>query len=290
MTLVRWIGALAAVLAAPAAGQDTLTLKPSGDWTLDYAEDSCTLRRTFGGGESPAWLEIMQLAPGVTYRITVSSSGLPMSRRRAPAVRFLPDGAESSYDLAAYGDYGEGFEGVAFYAMILPTTPEDVAQLGVVPTNGAVVASEAGTTGVEVRRAFDPPIVLQTGSLEGPLEAMRACMTDLVAHWDLGSAKGKLLSRPVPRNMARWSSPIRDSFPRGLVQFDGPSRIQARVIVGSDGKPETCRVIEPVVNDDYEQRTCGIILKDGEFEPARDAEGNPVRDIDVLNIVYVMSH
>ena len=289
MTLVRWLGALASVLAAPAVAQGPLVLEPSGDWTLDYAVDSCALRRTFGSGESPAWLEIMQLTPGVSYRITVSSSGLPMSRQRAPAVRFLPDGAESSYDLAAYGDYGEGFEGVAFYAVIMPTTPENVAQLEVVSTNGAVVASEVGTTGIEVRRAFDPTIVLQTGSLTRPLEAIRACMADLVAEWDLGSAEGKLLSRPVPRNMARWSRPIMDFFPRGLVQFNGPSRIQARVIVGPDGKPEKCRVIEPVVNDEYDQRTCGVILEDGEYEPARDAEGNPVRDIDVLSIVYVMS-
>ena len=155
MTLVRWLGALAAVLAAPAAGQDTLSLEPSGSWTLDYAVDSCALRRTFGGGESPAWLEIMQLIPGTTYRITVSSSGLPMSRQRAPAVRFLPDGAESSYDLAAYGDYGEGFEGVAFYAVILPTTPEGVAQLEVVSTNGAAMPTKSLIASPLNARSFD---------------------------------------------------------------------------------------------------------------------------------------
>ena len=299
-TIIPWLGVLAAAFATSAAAQDVLTLEPSGDWTLDYAEDSCALRRTFGGSESPAWLEIRQLAPGVTYRITVSSSGLPMSRRRAPDVRFLPGGAESSYDLAAYGDYGEGFEGVAFYAMIVPSADEDVTEPANVAKdeqrgepefimNEAVIATEASTTAIEVRRAFDPPIVLKMGSLRRPMEAMRACMDDLVAEWDVDADKGTAILPPVPRNTMSWAKPIMDFFPRGLVRFDGPSRVRARVIVGPDGKPEQCRVIEPVVNDEYDRRTCGVILKDGEYEPARDTEGNPVRQIHILDIVYVLS-
>ena len=114
-------------------------------------------------------------------------------------------------------------------------------------------------------------------------------MDDLVAQWDVDVVKGTAISPPVPRNMTRWARPIMDFFPRGLVRFDGPSRIKARVIVGPDGKPERCRVIEPVVNADYDRRTCEVILRDGEYEPARDVEGNPVRDIHVLSIVYVTS-
>jgi hypothetical protein len=305
-TIVRWIGILAATLGTPAAAQDALVLEPSGDWTLDYAEDSCALRRTFGGGESPAWLEIMQLMPGTTYRITVSSSGLPMSRRRAPGVRFLPDGEESTYDLAAYGDYGEGFEGVAFYATILPEAGEGVAEPEFIPkgdgdaqpaaiskgaggAGGVVLAREATATAIEVRRAFDPPVALHFGSLRRPMEAMRACMDDLKAQWDVGVAERQPVSEPVPRNMARWARKIQSFFPRGLVQFNGPSRIRVRIIVGSDGKPEKCRVVEPVVNVEYDRRTCGIVLEEAEYEPARNAAGEPVRCLHMLDIVYVLS-
>ena len=274
--------------AARAAAQDALVLEPSSDWTLDYAEDSCALRRTFGTGESQTWLEIMQLTPGVSYRISVASSGLPMSRRRAPAVRFLPEGAEAVYDLAAYGDYGEGFEGVAFYAAILPSAPEDFAEVQSILPDKALVANQASTTAIEVRRAFDPPIVLRTGSLLRPLEAMHACMEDLVSRWEIAAGGETSDSQPpVPRNMLGWAKPIMNFYPRGLVRFDGPSRILARVIVSPDGKPEKCRVIEPVVNDDYQERTCGVVLSRGEYEPARDLNGNPVRGLHVLSIVYV---
>ncbi len=299
------LGAAMVALAftAPAAAQDALVLEPSSDWSLDYAEDSCALRRTFGRGESQTWLEITQLTPGVTYRITVASSGLPMSRRRAPAVRFLPEDTESVYDLAAYGDYGEGFEGVAFYATIFPSAPEGVAEAQSNPKDQALdssraiskdkalVASQASTTAIEVRRAFDPPIVLRTGSLLRPLEAMHGCMDDLVSQWEITAGEGMSNSQPpVPRNMLSWAKPIMNFYPRGLVQFDGPSRILVRVIVGPDGKPEKCRVIEPVVNDDYQERTCGVVLSRGEYEPARDSNGNPVRGLLVQSIVYAMTH
>ena len=283
LKLVLCAATLAAIPATPAAADE---LEPSSDWSLDYADDSCMLRRMFGEGEDKVWLEIMQLAPSAPARITVAGRDFPRKRRKAvltqpPVLRFLPAGTEERYGLLAFGEYGEGLQGLAIYALLAPPGP--AGQEGK-PYPGHSASSDA----IELRGAFERDVVLKTGDLQRPLEAMRACMDDLAKHWDTATANGIVLSQPpAPRFLDRWARPIMNSFPRGLLRFGGPVYIRARVIVGADGKVEQCRVIEPVVDTGYERRTCGIIQNEGEYEPARNAAGEPVRELYIQHIVYL---
>lgn len=127
----HFVGFLAAVMAlaampvAPAAADE---LEPSGDWSLDYADDSCALRRTFGKGEDRVWLEIMQLAPWYPPRITIAGTDFGKKRKKAaldqtPILRFLPAGTEEQYGLFAFGDYGEELQGLAVYAPLERALP-----------------------------------------------------------------------------------------------------------------------------------------------------------------------
>jgi hypothetical protein len=299
---LSFVVAAAAAALLPVAPASADELAPSGDWSLDYADDSCALRRTFGEGEDQVWLEIRQLAPSTPARITVASTDFPRKRRKAaldqtPVLRFLPAGTEERYSLFAFGEYGEGIQGLALYAPFQsPPRPAEGAGVGVSPAgtpqyfrNGQPFAGHSSSSdAIELRGAFERDVVLQTGDLQRPLEAMRTCMDDLVKQWDVARASPVALSQPpAPRNLVTWAQPIMKSFPRGLLRFGSPAIIRARVIVGPDGKPEQCRIIEPVVDAKYEARTCGIILSDGEYEPARDAAGEPVRELFVQEIVYL---
>lgn len=292
--------AVLAAIPAPAAAADEIAA--SSDWSLDYADDSCALRRSFGAGEDLVWLEIRQLAPWTPARITIAATDFPRKRRkavldRAPVLRFLPTGTEERYSLVAFGEYGEGLKGLAVYALILPPPAEPSAEPGGrwVPQfwrDGQPYAGHSTrSTAIELSGAFERDVVLQTGDLQRPYEAMRACMDDLAKHWDLASARGvELAQQPAPRNLETWAEPIMERFPRELQRFGGPTRIRARVIVGTDGRPEQCRIIEPVVDAAYERRTCGIVLADGEYEPARDTAGEPVRALYVQDIVYLSAN
>lgn len=293
--------ALAVIPAVPAAADE---LEPSSDWSLDYADDNCALRRTFGEGEARVWLEVMQFAPWYPARITIAGTDFSRKQRRAaldhtPVLRFLPAGTEEQYSLFAFGEYGEGLQGLAVYALLETPPPDEAARLeafhlaapliirGGKPYSGHSMNSNA----IELRGAFERDLVLKTGNLQRPLEAMRACMDDLTKRWGVAMADGiALAQRAVPRNLEAWADPIMDRFPRGLQRFGDPVTIRARVIVGPDGKAEQCRVVEPVVDAEYEQRTCGVILSDGEYEPARDVTGQPVRDLFIQNIVYLSAH
>ena len=293
--------ALAAVTATPAHADE---LGPSSDWSLDYADDSCALRRTFGEGEDRVWLEITQLAPWLPSRITISGTDFPKKRRKAaldrtPILRFLPAGTEEQYGLFAFGEYGEGLQGLAVYALLETPPPDDPAALEAYRRAAPLITRDGkpysghskNSNAIELRGAFERDLVLETGDLQRPLEAIRACMDDLAKQWDVAMAKGIALAQPpVPRNLETWADPIMDRFPRGLNRFGDPVVIRTRVIVGADGKAEQCRIVEPVVDGDYEQRTCGVILSDGEYEPARDLTGQPIRELYIQNIVYLSAH
>lgn len=290
--------------AMPVASAAADALAPSSDWSLDYADDSCALRRTFGEGEDRVWLEIMQLAPWYPPRITIAGTDFTKKRKKAaldqtPILRFLPAGTEEQYSLFAFGDYGDGLQGLAVYAPLERPLPAagsvpDGAVMGM-PTylrGGRPFAGHSkNSTAIALLGAFERDLVLETGDLQRPLEAMRDCMDDLAKQWDVAMARGIVVSQPpLPRNLEAWADPIMDRFPRGLRRFADVVTIRARVIVGSDGKAEQCRIVEPVVDAEYEQRTCGVILADGEYEPARDAAGQPVRELYVQNIVYLSEH
>jgi hypothetical protein len=250
------------------------------------------------------WLEITQLAPWLPSRITISGTDFSKRQRKAaldrtPILRFLPAGTEEQYGLFAFGEYGEGLQGLAGYALLETPAPDDPAALELFQRRAPLITRDGrrysghskNSTAIELRGAFERELVLNTGDLQRPLEAMRTCMEDLARQWDVALASGSALSRsPLPRNLETWADPIMDRFPRGLNRFGDPVTVRARVIVGADGKAERCRVIEPVVDPDYEERTCGVILADGEYEPARDAAGTPVRGLYIQNIVYLSAH
>lgn len=277
-----------ALLVGPAAAQDSgpVALAASSEWTLDYAEDSCALRRSFGQGENQAWLEMRQLVPGYRIRITVGSSAFRTRTRHPATVRFLPDGDAATYDLTAYGDYGEDVAGVAFYATLMLSDTPDPPEFR--PDGESIVGNESTARAIEVRHAFNRDLVLHTGDLQAPMKAMRACMEDLMSEWGIAWSSGGAAKfrSPAPRRLQVWARPIMNSFPLGLFRLEGPSIIKVRLIIDANGKPEACRVVEPVVDGAYEKRTCGIIMSDAQYEPALDEAGSAVRTLYVQNIVY----
>lgn len=66
-------------------------MAPSSEWIVDYADDSCALRRAFKVGDEQAILQLRQFAPGENFEVVLLSSTLTRTDK-APRVRFEPDG------------------------------------------------------------------------------------------------------------------------------------------------------------------------------------------------------
>jgi hypothetical protein len=82
--------ALSAAPASAQTGGEALQMAPASDWVMDYAADSCALRRAFEADGQRALLEMRQFGPGETFQVTVGSDTLSRTSRK-PRVRFEPD-------------------------------------------------------------------------------------------------------------------------------------------------------------------------------------------------------
>ena len=279
MGAIKYIahGAALALLALPTAAEaqratEPLVFTPDGAWAADYAEDSCALRRTFAAGDQSAIFELRQFSPSSALRIMVLSSTLTPGRA-SPRVRFLPD--EEDFQpgaLLLLG--GRDLRGFMFYGSLngpLSTTP------GSDWTNAEQEAREREIIGFSVHAMFDREIVLQTGSLLVPMNAMRACLDELLTHWGLDPEQQYNLSQPATLvNAMSWGQAVQESLSAGMVRSGRNEALNIRLMVDADGRPTSCSVQLPTAHQSFDEAACDISMRRARFKPALDAAGNPV--------------
>jgi hypothetical protein len=277
--------ALSAAQAQTAAAQDEpVLLEAVSAWELDYAEDSCALRRSFGAADSTTWLEIRSYSPlEEVHEITVASNGFAL-KRQAPLSYFVPDGQPVRYDAQTYGEY-RGLPAVTFYNKVWL---RDIEAGPVVRFDPDMVFSSSAVADVDRFRrnvsgfrldgAFDVPLVLGTGEMRRPLGALRLCLLDLMASWGIDPDNPTGVTRRL-QNLPgmQWVEGLRARQPQTIVSREVPRNVSFRLIVGSDGHVERCDVTRPKVDKEYENWACGLIRRTARFDPALDAQGEPVR-------------
>src|SRR5688572_12987789 len=115
---LRDLAFVAAVLtsglcSAPARAAEPVPFTPSGAWTADFAEDSCSLERSFTHEQDTLHLRIRQFVPGDRFEITVASETL-VPRRRAADIEFATAVGSSKIDYFQTFGLFEGLKGVVF--------------------------------------------------------------------------------------------------------------------------------------------------------------------------------
>jgi len=83
-------------------------------------------------------------------------------------------------------------------------------------------------------------------------------------------------SKPNPRgNPGAWFDA--DSYPPAAIKADEEGRTVARVLIGTDGRVQSCGIVTPSGSGSLDAATCNILVTRGSFEPARDATGAAIR-------------
>jgi TonB family protein len=275
----------AAVLAAPVAAQapvEPLVMAPSSPWIADYSEDNCALRRTFQAGDDNAVFQLRQYSPGDTYEVSVASETLSRGEGE-PQVRFEPD--EQWYGVTrALPVPGEGLRGIQYSDSLRRNAEKGEPRWAEQDRE----ARERAITGLAVARAFERDIVLRTGTMRAPMEAMRTCMDAMLVRWGLDPAVQRTRSRGVaPIDMASWSRKIQDYFPATMLGESG--RVHLRIVVGADGAPVSCAVRIGQAAPAFERAACSTMMDYARFRPALDAGGAPVASYWTTTIVYSSS-
>ena len=82
--------------ATSAQARDVRRLQPSSKWVVNYADDSCSLGRSFGEGDRKVMLFLEQFVPGDTFNMMLVGKSVDLrSRRTKASVRFGPNEEES---------------------------------------------------------------------------------------------------------------------------------------------------------------------------------------------------
>lgn len=284
---LSWLAVLAAA-SMPVQAKEPLRLAPSSKWHVDYAPDSCRLGRSFGTGDNEVILILDRFQPGpMVFMSLIGKPARVRSNTRQTVIRFGPNEREQERHFdAATLDNGKPVMMVGGSVLVAGSNDaweasqterderEDSSRLTPLPPIDP--ALNASVTSVEIDIPGKPPILLETGAMGKPMEALTGCTSDLLRGWGIDVAAHEKLSRPaVPAsNPGRWMN-ISD-YPLQMLNDGKQGIVHFRLIVDEAGKPKSCHIQKSTRPKAFEDAVCEGIMKRARFEPAFDAAGKPV--------------
>lgn len=284
---LSWLAVLAAA-SMPVQAKNPLRLAPSSQWHVNYAADSCRMGRSFGTGDNEVILVLDRFQPGpMVFMSLMGKLAKVRSDVRKTVVRFGPNEREQrrNFDLVTR-DNGTPVMMIGGSVLVAGSNEaweasqieRDEREDGAAPTPLPFIdpALNASVTSVEIDIPGRGPVLLETGAMGKPMEALTGCTSDLLRGWGIDVAAHEKLSRPaVPAgNPGRWITAsdyplqMRDGRQGGLVHF--------RLIVDETGNPKSCHIQKSTRAKVFEDAVCEGIMKRAKFEPALDAAGKPV--------------
>jgi hypothetical protein len=304
MKRAAFLGSLALLLqSAPVHAADELrVLAPVSDWTLDFADERCSLIREFADGDRKVRLQIDSYGPVLGYRVMISGDLVAGTEFR---VAYSPDTRERDPLQMILGKF-DGENAVSFGPAFLPVLPPaDPKPLAAEQTPGS--PREAVLPGTEFERSVThmtvsfrlrKPFRLDTGSMAAPFAAMHRCVDDLIASWGIDPAQHRARTRPpvlvldeLPEGYKQVTVDLRDDRP-GYTEREHQAIARAlarerawpvtragyvapvRVMVDAAGKSTACVVQIPSASAESRQSLCQQFA--GPYQPALDAEGRPM--------------
>jgi len=296
--------ALASLAAWPAYAE-RVELEPASPWNVNYAENSCELRRVYEHDGKQAFLYLRQYAPGVRFELIAGSSDFGflhtpsrMSRRNSgskqPEVRtmWVPDSEATEIKSPLFLELGDGGRALATFGSLRADKSEEE------PANSSDEeirewvgesrnAREKAITGFQLDGVFDKDLHFKTGSLHGAMEAMRACTDELVGHWGLDAEVQRNLSRHArPVEMKEWAREIQLRYPVNMVRNRRQAALWTFLSISAEGRVTNCRILNEYNDPAFEEATCKGLEENGSFEPALDENGNPVESFYIMTVVY----
>lgn len=299
ISFVAVTAALLVPMTTGAAAKEPLRLTPSSKWNVHYADDSCRLGRSFGTGDQTVILLIERYQPDDSFRM--SFVGKPVDTNWVDGdaqVRFGPAGKmqaipfypatnaaqlpglilRQSFRIAPRSDE----EYAAYKAAVRAGTEERFVWPTVTPEQ------EAAVTFIELRRPVRHPLILETGSMGAPFAALRKCTDELLDHWGIDVAKHATLSRPaIPKSKpSRWLSS--EDYPPAMLAAGKRAIVNFRLNVDATGKTTACHIQDATHEKSFEDVVCKAVMRKASFEPALDAEGNPLASYWINTVMFHM--
>ncbi len=285
--------AMGSKIASAQDSAEPTVLTPASPWSLDYAETQCSLFRSYRNGERKVFVEFRQSGLGHNVKLFVVSQDFERSRE-GPIVSFLPEETGREFGRKSFIETPVG-DGFVVLTSLIPYTAERREairrnQFDAIPddwTDEARNAREAAISGILIERAFEVPLLIEPGDLHAPMQALRACVLDLYASWGIDvSLREAVAERASRKNFADWARKTQEDYPSSMARQGKGAVVTVTVVVGVDGKLTSCHADNVGGEPVFEKVVCDSLMEHATYEPARDADGNRVPDIDSLTVVY----
>lgn len=297
---VSCLVACAAIAPLLIAATEPVRLRPSSQWVVDYADNSCRLIRTFGEGDAKTVLFFESEAPG---RMDMVATGKPLkSDKDEVGVRFLPVGKAFSGRRAKTANGGDP----VVFSSTVSWWPDQLAEKleregakrnanpGVRPPPINLVerdtdklqrqqfAEKASELEIQTRR--NRPVILETGPMGDPIRAFDKCSRDSLKDWGVDPDLEDKIVRPAwaPGGAIKWFST--NDYPREMVWKGKESDVKIRLLVDASGKVTKCTSLSHFDEPEFNRITCAAIMKRAKFEPAELADGTKVPTYTTLRV------
>lgn len=284
-------GALISSGGAPLRAEDEpVVLQPSTNWHLDYGEERCRLVRLFGPEDDQTVFWIEQTGPSASFSWLIAGGivdhlGTKRSLTAAfgdfAPFDFNTSGEPVSRQSLELGKYGDALQGRGYERPKEEMAPTSVPPLLNLDAGARIDHVDFYRKGRSAR--------LNTGQLKAAFDAMNACSANLYEHWGLKAGELDQIAQGArPLNMERVARRIQQHYPLTAERRGENATIELKMLIGVDGKVEKCIFIKKTKAENFDDKACQIMMSDAQFEPASDAQGNPVRDFYSATVHYHM--
>ena len=96
-------------------------------------------------------------------------------------------------------------------------------------------------------------------------------------HWGIDVEKQHHLSRQAIPKSSPGSWMHSEDYPKEMLTYQMDGLVYFRLIIEPTGDVSSCAVQESVMPKQYNDLTCKLIIRRAKFEPALDAEGQPIK-------------
>lgn len=287
----------AGILAVPAAADDgdypndlaasdeAIVLQPVSPWNIDFGENRCRLTRVFGSAEDQHLLFFEQAAPRRDFGVTFAGSQIS----RFGGVRRLSIGMERDVAMERLDRFNHGDVADLGPAIIISNHTISEASLedtpeGVLRSAGIELGKAENVDRIVLQNG-DKVLSFETGNMMPPFQAMNTCTSDLLRDWGLEPDKHTAYYPPQWSNERSVVRRIGRQYPGDALRAGEQGIFRMRVIVETDGTVSDCHLEESTEMDQLESPACREMRR-ARFEPARDAQGNPMRSFYATTISY----
>jgi hypothetical protein len=271
------------VTATVQAAKPPLHLKQTSPWNVDYADDRCRLMRKFGEGDEEVYAVFDRFGPGEQFRLTLAGKIFKTSLEKGKAaVMFGPAEEEQQLNFSS-GSFGE-FPAFLFdsQARLAPLTASEQAAIDKsggeawIDLTPVGPAREAAIRNLTVNKPLRQALILETGSMRKPLEALGKCVDNLMTIWGIDVEKHKSLTQRVKPLTSPGKWVVSQDYPAKMLSAGQPAIVEFRLSVGADGKPVSCHIQLTTRPKEFDAAVCGSLMKRARFKPALDADGKPL--------------